>query len=191
MLDGSVLKILEQHPVDRLVLEITEHAPIQSYSDFLTAIEPLRKKGLRLAIDDVGAGFAGIQHILELHADIIKLDMSLVREIDSDLRKKALAAAIIAFAKETKCEVIAEGVETYGEFTELRSLGAHKAQGYFIGRPEPFEKAQDTIPFTNKVSDRVLLLRIAKRTHFCVLIFLLDSLTIRLRGWRCFNGRNW
>jgi EAL domain-containing protein (putative c-di-GMP-specific phosphodiesterase class I) len=79
-------------PLERLVLEVTEHATIDEYSELTNALAPLRIRDLRLAADDAGAGFASFRHILQLQPDIIKLDMSLTRDIDTDAARRALAA---------------------------------------------------------------------------------------------------
>lgn len=141
VLNGSVCKVLSKFDLERLVLEITEHSPIQEYDKFRQLLEPLRKKGLRLAVDDAGAGYASFQHVLELEADIIKLDLSLIRDIHLDIKKYALAKALCAFAKATKCMVIAEGVEAREELNVLRELGVDRAQGYLIGKPLPLNDA--------------------------------------------------
>ena len=95
----------------------------------------LRREGLRLAVDDAGAGYASFRHILKLKPDVIKLDASLIRNVDSDTGCRALAAALIRFAEETGCKVVAEGVETQEELAMLRRLAVNKAQGYLLGRP--------------------------------------------------------
>ena len=142
VINGAVERALTQHILDKkIVLEVTEHAQITDYRAFRNAVESLRNQGVRLAIDDVGAGYSNFQHILELGADIIKLDISLIRNIDTDTSRKALTAALIAYAKETACEVLAEGVETEEEFHELVRLGIKKIQGYFISQPLELEQA--------------------------------------------------
>ncbi|MDF1763656.1 MAG: EAL domain-containing protein, partial [Oleibacter sp.] len=141
IMNGAIERILANVPHHRIVLEITEHAPIEDYSIFREALKPLQEKGIRLAIDDAGAGYSSFQHILELSADIIKLDISLIRNIHLDTRRRALATALIAFAKAINCMMIAEGVECEEELLELRKLGVGKAQGYFIGHPTPVENA--------------------------------------------------
>jgi EAL domain-containing protein (putative c-di-GMP-specific phosphodiesterase class I) len=85
----------------RLVLEVTEHAHVDDYAQLLAVIAPLRRRGVRLAVDDAGAGYASLQHILHLQPDIIKLDMGLTRNIDADPARRALASALIGFARET------------------------------------------------------------------------------------------
>lgn len=135
-ISGDLRHVLEGRRLDRIVLEITEHATVTQYPDLLDALAPLRAHGLRLAVDDAGAGYSSFRHILRLLPDIIKLDMSLTRDIDSDSARRALALALIGFGKETGCEIVAEGVQTASELDTLRSLGVTKAQGYFLGRPE-------------------------------------------------------
>ncbi len=141
ILNGAITRVLENVPKERVVLEITEHDRIADYTEFRAALAPLRREGIRLAIDDVGAGYASFQHILEIGADIIKLDISIIQNVHIDPARRALATALIAFAKDTGSEVIAEGVETEEEFNELQRLGIHKVQGFFIGRPMSIKKA--------------------------------------------------
>lgn len=147
IINGSVGKLLEHVPGNRIVLEITEHARISNYDVLRAALLPLRERGIRLAIDDAGAGYASFQHILELKADIIKLDISLIHNINTDCARRALTTAIITFANNTGCEIVAEGIETEEEFETLSKLGARNAQGYFIGRPMPVGKLSGLEPF--------------------------------------------
>lgn len=130
----------------RIVLEITEHSPVADYDAFREAMEPLRKKGVRLAVDDAGAGFASFQHILELNPEIIKLDISLIKGINNDPARRALASALIVFSRETDTIVVAEGVETREEYDELLRIGVDKVQGYYIGYPMPVEQAVNYKP---------------------------------------------
>lgn len=139
LLKGSVASVLEGYPFERLMLEVTEHASVRDYSSIATVLVPMRQRGLRLAVDDAGAGYASFRHILKLRPDAIKLDASLIRKIDTDAGCRALAAAIIRFAEETGSEVVAEGVETEAELQALRELKVNKAQGYLLGRPAPIE----------------------------------------------------
>lgn len=128
-------------PLDRIVLEITEHAHVADYDLLVERLKPLRARGLGLAVDDAGAGYASFQHILQLKPDLIKLDMGLTRNIDRDPARQALASALIQFVRETGSRIVAEGVETVEELAMLRSLGVVRAQGYLLGRPEPLEAA--------------------------------------------------
>ena len=135
VLGGKLGARLEGLPLERVVLEITEHAPIGEYSALVAALAPLREAGLRLAIDDAGSGYASFRHILQLQPDIIKLDRSLISDIDSDAGRRALAAALTGFAKATRCRVVAEGIETPAELATLRDLGVDAGQGWLLGRP--------------------------------------------------------
>lgn len=136
-------ELLDTVPPERIVLEVTEHAVVDDYPALLNALEPLRARGVRLAVDDAGAGYSGLQHILHLRPDLIKLDMSLTRHIDIDRARRALTAALIDFGHETGSRLVAEGVETASELKALTALGVEKAQGYFLGRPMPFADARD------------------------------------------------
>lgn len=124
----------------RLVVEVTEHAAVTDYGELLTATSQLRSSGLRLAIDDVGMGFSGLNHILRLSPDIIKIDAALIRDVDQNVAKQALISALVGFAERTAVEVIAEGIETEAEWEMVRLLGVGVAQGYFIGRPQPLPR---------------------------------------------------
>lgn len=138
---GELQRALADCPLERIVLEVTEHAAIAHYRDLAAVVDPLRDRGLRLAVDDAGAGYASFRHVLSLAPDVIKLDMSITRNIDTDRSRRALARAIIAFGAETNSQVVAEGVETAAELSVLRELGVNKAQGYFIGKPAPIANA--------------------------------------------------
>jgi EAL domain-containing protein (putative c-di-GMP-specific phosphodiesterase class I) len=92
---------------------------------------------MQVAIDDAGAGYASMRHILKIRPDLIKLDISLTQNIDGDSTRRALAAALIAFAGETDATIVAEGIETEAELRTLERLGIRKAQGYYLARPAP------------------------------------------------------
>ncbi len=139
ILDSGFYALMRDKPVGRIVLEITEHAHVDDYDRLLSILAPLRRRGLRVAVDDAGAGYASLQHILLISPDLIKLDMALTRHIDLDPARKALASALIGFARNTGSRIIAEGVETASELSTLRSIGIAKAQGYFLGRPMLFD----------------------------------------------------
>lgn len=139
------LDALRQAPADRLVIEVTEHAPVQDYLGVGQALEPLRRRGARLAVDDAGAGFASLRHILRLAPDIIKLDIALTRDIDRDRARRALASGLIAFASEMGATIVAEGIETDGEITTLRELGVRFGQGFFLAKPSAPDPAMATL----------------------------------------------
>jgi EAL domain-containing protein (putative c-di-GMP-specific phosphodiesterase class I) len=127
--------ILTHVPADRLVIEVTEHAPVWDYSLLKRTLWNLKAEGVRLAIDDVGAGYASLLHVLELAPDFVKLDMSLIRNIDKDSARRALAGALASFAMEIGADVIAEGIQTEEEMRSLRSLDVRYGQGVFLGPP--------------------------------------------------------
>jgi EAL domain-containing protein (putative c-di-GMP-specific phosphodiesterase class I) len=137
--------ILTGIALDRVVLEITEHTDVEDYECLLNVLQPLRQRGLKLAVDDAGAGYSSLRHILNLQPDFIKLDMDLIKHIDLDPARRALASALIAFARDTNSSIIAEGVETASELATLQTLGVEQAQGYFLGRPMPLDKALQLI----------------------------------------------
>ncbi len=130
---GELLRILSGES-RRIVLEITEHVPITDYPAVRRSIEKLGPN-VKLAVDDAGAGFASFRHILELAPDFVKLDIALVRGIDTDPARQALAAGMVFFAAERGLRLIAEGVETRAERNTLRGLGVELGQGYLLGRP--------------------------------------------------------
>ncbi len=127
--------LLESLPSERIILEITEHAQIEDYEVLDEVLRWLRRRGGRVAVDDAGAGFASLRHILALAPDIIKLDISLTRNIDSDGARHALARALITFAEDIQAMMIAEGIETQGELEALRELGVEYGQGFHLARP--------------------------------------------------------
>ncbi len=131
---------------DRLVIEVTEHAPVESYSALCDAVVALRGRGARLAIDDVGAGFASLRHVLRLRPDIIKLDITLTRSIDTDPVRRALASSFIRFADDIHATITAEGIETGGELDELCTLGVGCGQGFFLAEPSPLEQLYAPAP---------------------------------------------
>lgn len=143
ILDPRLEKLLSKmERVSHLVLEITEHAAVERYEEIASRLKPYRDKGLQIAVDDAGAGYASFRHILNLEPDRIKLDMSLTRDIDIDPARRALAAALIHFSADTGSTLVAEGVETAAEAATLIELGVEKAQGYFLGRPMTLQSLQ-------------------------------------------------
>jgi EAL domain-containing protein (putative c-di-GMP-specific phosphodiesterase class I)/AmiR/NasT family two-component response regulator len=136
---GAVLAGLHQLgddvPWDRVVLELTEHLPVEDYAVLNRALAPWREAGARLAVDDTGAGFASLRHILDLHPDFIKLDIGIVRGLDRDHSRAAMAEMLVRFAARVGIRVVAEGIETEAERAALVELGAEWGQGYLLGRP--------------------------------------------------------
>jgi EAL domain-containing protein (putative c-di-GMP-specific phosphodiesterase class I) len=122
-------------PLSRMVVELTEHSAVEDYDALDGALRPLREVGLRIAVDDAGAGYASFRHILRLAPDLIKLDRSLISGIDGDPARRALAGAVVAFAREMGGVVVAEGVERSAELAVVLGLGVDAGQGYLLGRP--------------------------------------------------------
>lgn len=141
VLRGGLRRLLADMPLHRIVLEVTEHAAVADYEALAAALQPLRDAGLRLAVDDAGAGFASFRHILRMRPDDIKLDISLIRKIDGDRSARALAAALIQFARDTGSSIVAEGVETESVLRVLRELRVQKAQGFLLGKGAPLPAA--------------------------------------------------
>jgi EAL domain-containing protein (putative c-di-GMP-specific phosphodiesterase class I) len=121
--------------VRRVVVEVTEHAAVDDYDALSDAVQWLRRLGVRLAIDDAGAGYASMQHVLRLRPDIIKLDRAIVAGIDGDLARRALVTAMVSFASSLDMTVVGEGGETAGELAVLADTGVQNAQGFFLARP--------------------------------------------------------
>lgn len=121
----------------RIVLEITEHDAVHNYGALDDALEACRARGMRVAVDDVGAGFSSFSHVLELEPDFVKIDLSITRNIDRDDARRGLAQAIAEFAGQIGATVIAEGVETQGELDAISAAGISWAQGYHLSRPKP------------------------------------------------------
>ncbi|MEO8422286.1 MAG: EAL domain-containing protein [Actinomycetota bacterium] len=121
----------------RMVVEITEHEAIEDYAVLAAALEALREHGIRVAIDDAGAGFASLRHTLLLRPDILKVDTSLTRNIDRDRAKRALTSALVSFGEEMGVAIVAEGIETREELDELVALGVPFGQGFYLAEPGP------------------------------------------------------
>ena len=130
--------------IARVVLEVTEHRTLTDAGAFLNELARLRKQGMRLAIDDVGAGYSGLQRLVALQPDIIKLDMSLTRGVHLDVARRSLAAALVNFAGETGARLVAEGIEEKAEQSALETIGVEYGQGYLYSRPAPIETVLST-----------------------------------------------
>jgi EAL domain-containing protein (putative c-di-GMP-specific phosphodiesterase class I) len=120
---------------DRVVIEITEHAQVDDYEELQRALAPLRQRGAQVAIDDVGAGFANLRHILRLAPDIVKLDLSLTQEIARDPAREALASSLVGFAEGVGASIVAEGISSDEDLALLRALGVAYGQGFYLARP--------------------------------------------------------
>ncbi len=134
--DPMVLALRDQLP-DRLVIELTEQEAVEDYGDLNRRLAGWMGSGVRLAVDDAGAGYSSLRHVVELSPDYLKLDRALVSNIDEDPNRRALMRAVVAFAREVGTSVIAEGVETRSELEVLRDAEVHLVQGYLLARPGP------------------------------------------------------
>lgn len=133
-------------PGDRVLLELSEHERVEDYDVLRAALAPLRAGGMRLAIDDVGAGFSSLRHIVLCAPDVIKIDRSIVDGLSSDPVLTTLVRALVAFAHDNGTRVVAEGVETEADVARLRELEVDLAQGWFFGRPGPPEALGPVVP---------------------------------------------
>jgi EAL domain-containing protein (putative c-di-GMP-specific phosphodiesterase class I) len=136
--------LLVQFPGARIVLELTEHTKIRDYRVLRLCLDRFRERGVRIAVDDAGAGYAGLQHILSLQPDVIKLDIGLTRNVDVDPARRALSSCLVRFANEIGAEVVAEGIETWAELDTLRALGIRWGQGFYLGRPTALTETEAT-----------------------------------------------
>jgi EAL domain-containing protein (putative c-di-GMP-specific phosphodiesterase class I) len=127
--------------VDQLVVEITEHTVVDSYLALHRELGPLRERGLRVAVDDAGAGYASLRHVLELRPDFIKVDRSLINGIATDHARRVAVSAFLSLALDLGSQVIAEGVERPDDLAAVRELGLHAVQGYLLGKPTTSEDA--------------------------------------------------
>lgn len=137
VLSPRFAEMLPKFPAARLILEVTEHARVQDYGALGEALHDFRARGGRLAVDDAGAGFASLKHILRLAPEVVKLDREVAQGIDVDRPRRALASALISFASDLGAQVVAEGIETEAEVEALRGLGVSYGQGYYLARPGP------------------------------------------------------
>jgi PAS domain S-box-containing protein len=130
---------------ERVTVELTEHLQIRDYRSFADAIRPIRGAGGQVAIDDFGAGYASLRHILRLRPEWIKLDISLTERIDENPIAHAMASALASFGKEVGLGLIAEGIETEEELDSLMDVGFSYGQGFYFGVPAPLDEVLDRL----------------------------------------------
>ena len=119
----------------RVVLEITERVKIPDWDVFKKRLARLHERGLKIAIDDVGAGYSSLQAVLELQPDYLKIDYSLIHGLESHPIKKSLIASLVDAAQKMGSTVIAECIETQAELEALMALGVPLGQGFHLKRP--------------------------------------------------------
>lgn len=137
VVDPRLAALLSDAPPERVVLEVTEHDAVEDYPSLERVLKSLRSGGVRLAIDDAGAGFSSFRHVIQLAPDIIKADVALTRGIDRDPARQALTRSLARFARETGAVIVSEGIETDAELRTAVRLGVSLGQGYLLGRPAP------------------------------------------------------
>ena len=138
---GAVRELLEQSEAKNIVVEVTENCQVEDFDALAREIAAI-KAFAKVAIDDVGTGYAGLRHIVDLQPDILKMDMVLTRGIEADPARKAMTAALVQLAKDIGCKVVAEGIETEHEARAMKKLGVDCGQGYLYSRPLPVVAAQ-------------------------------------------------
>jgi len=146
--NDGVLEVLESADLTRVVLELTEHTSVSDYGALELALRRLRARGLRVAVDDAGAGFSSLRHVLCLAPDMLKIDRSVIKDLEHNPASRALTASLLAFATELGIVVVAEGVETERTVAVLEKLGISWGQGYALGMPGALQRrsAHDKAP---------------------------------------------
>lgn len=124
-----------------VVLELTERASLEGIGDVERRLADLRAMGFRIAVDDLGAGYAGLSYFARVSPDIVKIDMSLTRDVERDPVKRRIVSSMCQLARELSMSVVAEGIETEAELACVTELGADLIQGYVIGKPQPYPRA--------------------------------------------------
>jgi EAL domain-containing protein (putative c-di-GMP-specific phosphodiesterase class I) len=130
-------------PLDRIVLELSEHDPVHDYDHLRAVLAPLRSRGMRLAIDDVGAGYSSLRHIVATGPDVIKLDRSIISGVAGDHILAVVGRALADLAGAIGATVVAEGIETAADAAALATLGVHLGQGWLFDRAVPAADLRD------------------------------------------------
>jgi EAL domain-containing protein (putative c-di-GMP-specific phosphodiesterase class I) len=136
---GITLELLKKHHLSpyQIVLELTEKESISNSDQFERAIDHYQQQGFRIAIDDAGTGYNSLQTLVRVKPEFIKLDKSLIRNIDKHPKQQYLVELLLEFALQSDTSIIAEGIETVSELMLLKKLGLHLGQGYALGKPMP------------------------------------------------------
>jgi len=152
---GFTKKYLSKYNINikNIVFEITERTSIDDYNVFKKITQHYRNQGYTLAIDDVGSGYSGLKSISELKPNYIKIDMDIIRNIDTDNVKQAIIGALVMISRDINTNIIAEGIETYEELQTLIRLSVQNGQGYLLCKP--IKKIIDKLP---EISSTIRLL---------------------------------
>jgi EAL domain-containing protein (putative c-di-GMP-specific phosphodiesterase class I) len=131
-----LFELLEQERQGGIILEIVESEGIENFYEVNRFIEQAKSSGCHIAIDDFGTGYSNFEYLIKLNADFLKIDGSLIKNIDTDIDAQDIVSTMVSFAKKKKIPVIAEFVSSEAIFNKVKSLGIEYAQGYYIGKPE-------------------------------------------------------
>lgn len=148
---GRLLEQLKMSGLDsaQIIFEITERHSINDFEQMASILHSYRSQGFRFAVDDAGSGYSSLQSMSELLPDIIKIDKSVIRNIDREAVKQAMLRSLLYFAENINCTVIAEGVEREEEANILLQNKVHMGQGYYFAKPQPFEHGRNVIHFAS------------------------------------------
>ncbi|MNP23542.1 Phytochrome-like protein cph2 [compost metagenome] len=157
---GRLLELLKLAGLDssQIIFEITERHSINDFEQMASIVRSYRTQGFRFAVDDAGSGYSSLQSISELIPDIIKIDKSVIRNIDREAVKVAMLRSLLYFAENINCTVIAEGVEREEEANVLLQNQVHMGQGYYFARPQPFEHGRNVIQFQS-LKEKIIHMR--------------------------------
>jgi EAL domain-containing protein (putative c-di-GMP-specific phosphodiesterase class I) len=133
-------KLKHYNNSNRVIFEITESEEVRDYKTINSFIENVKKYGVKIAIDDFGSGYANFEHIISIDADFIKIDGSLIKNIDTDKNARIITEAIIDFSKKLGKKTIAEFIHCEEIYDIVKELGADYSQGFYLGMPSPIIK---------------------------------------------------
>lgn len=153
LLSDAVGAVLTGRDLSRLVVEVTEAAPVQDYDALLRALSVVRSQGASVAVDDAGAGYASLNHVIHIRPDFVKLDRALVMDVDRDPAKYALVETFGTLAGRLDAWLLAEGIEREGEREVLASMGVPLAQGFGLARPAAEMDAETRVPGAPPATD--------------------------------------
>ena len=143
LMSDECARLLDRVPLERVLLELSEHEQVEDYEALTAALAPYRARGLRVAIDDVGAGFSSLRHIILIDPEVMKLDRSIVAGVAHDRVLTTLIRSLVDFAHDCGADVVAEGIETEEDAAVLHALGVDLGQGWLYGRADVPEALQD------------------------------------------------
>lgn len=161
--DRNLAEMRRVHP--QIVIELSEKEIVGDYADFREVLERLRASGLRLAIDDAGSGYSGLESILQLRPEFIKVANSIVYNLHLDTIKREIISALASLSRQINAPLIAEGIETPEELKSLTSLGVPYGQGFLIGRPSRRIGSAPAVPREDTRSSRVEVKAVSRKSH--------------------------